>query len=198
MNAGIQNVNFPIGSIVLIDKIDLHFDFFNSVFSNICKSKNFIGLVKVLTYNKLTHSVSINQILNMYPEDWAGKIALISNIEEDPKGIFLMWKSRDEIEKLFHILQNILELDTPYASKESIFKGYVFATFIALFLYYKVLNLLKSNNINKKFSVADVCFELSKIMIYEKNGLLLEAPKRTWNLIDKTGIKDIITKNAWS
>jgi transposase len=64
------NVNFPIGSIVLIDKIDYEFNFFEFVFGKICKkAKGFKENIKLLMYNKMTHSVSVNQILNVYPEE---------------------------------------------------------------------------------------------------------------------------------
>jgi len=65
-----NNVNFPIGSIVLIDKIDKNFGFFNSLFGKIGgKARGYKEIVKVLMYNKMTHSVSVNQILNIYPEE---------------------------------------------------------------------------------------------------------------------------------
>jgi len=65
-----DNVNFPIGSIVLIDKLDKQFGFFNSVFGKIGgKTRGYKEIVKLLMYNKLTHSVSVNQILNIYPEE---------------------------------------------------------------------------------------------------------------------------------
>ena len=65
-----DNVNFPIGSIVLIDKIDKEFGFFNSVFGKIGgKAREYKEIVKLLMYNKMTHSVSVNQILNIYPEE---------------------------------------------------------------------------------------------------------------------------------
>lgn len=129
-----------------------------------------------------------------FHEDWAGKIALLSNVKDEPKEMYLLWKTRDEIEKAFHVLQNVLELDTPYVSKEDVFKGYVFATFISLCIYYKALALLKEKNLNHKFSVGDLLFELSKIMIYEKNCLPLETPKRTVKLVDRLELSDIVTK----
>jgi transposase len=129
-----------------------------------------------------------------FHEEWAGKIALLSDIKANPKSIYLMWKSRDEIEKAFHVLQNILELDTPYVSKENVFKGYVFASFISLYMYYMVLKLLKEKNINHKISVKDLLFELSKVMIYEKSGLPLEISKRTMKLVNKIRLTDIVTK----
>lgn len=65
-----KNVNFPIGSIVLIDKIDKTYGFFDFLFGKIGgKARSYKEIVKLLMYNKLTHSVSVNQILNIYPEE---------------------------------------------------------------------------------------------------------------------------------
>ncbi|MGB9719636.1 MAG: transposase [Candidatus Anstonellales archaeon] len=155
---------------------------------------------QLLKYEETTeyYRFKLNKMKIDFHEKWAGKIALLSNIKADPKEVYLMWKTRDEIEKACHILQNILELDTPYVSKEDVFKGYVFATFISLYMYYKILGLLKEKKINNKISVMDLLFELSKIMIYEKNGLFLEIPKRTIKLVDKIDLKDLVVKTGWS
>jgi len=65
-----DNVNFPIGSIVLLDKIDKEFGFFRFVFDKIGgKARGYKETAKLLMYNKMTHSVSVNQILNIYPEE---------------------------------------------------------------------------------------------------------------------------------
>ena len=64
------NVNFPIGSIALLDKIDKTHGFFGFMFDKIGgKARGFKELVKLLMYNKLTKNVSINQTLNIYPEE---------------------------------------------------------------------------------------------------------------------------------
>jgi len=56
-----KNVNFPIGSIVLLDKIDNEFGFFSFVFENIGgKAKDFKENVKLLMHNKLSKCVSVN------------------------------------------------------------------------------------------------------------------------------------------
>ncbi len=144
------------------------------------------------------YRIKMNRRKVEFHEEWAGTIAIISNVKKKPRDIYEMWKSRDGIEKAFDVLQNELQVDTPYISKETTFKGYVFASFISLYLHYKVLNLLKSKGINRKVSVSDVLFELSKVMAYEKNGNLLEIPKRTHKMIDKCGVKDLIVKNGWS
>jgi len=72
-----------------------------------------------------------------FHEEWAGKIAIISNVKKNPKDVYEMWKSRDWMEKAFDVLQNELQVDAPYISKEAAFKGYIFASFISLYLIIK-------------------------------------------------------------
>jgi transposase len=62
------NVNFSIGSIALIDKINAKYGFFSHLFSGIApKAKNLKENAKLFSYNRLNKCVSINQILSVYP-----------------------------------------------------------------------------------------------------------------------------------
>jgi transposase len=128
--------------------------------------------------------------------DWAGKIAILSNIETDPKEIYEMWKTRDEVEKAFNALQNILETDRPYVRKEDTFRGYLFSSFIGLIAYYLVLKTLKEAGINHKVSVGDALLELSKIYVIEikEKEMISERSKRARKLIKTLGIENLITK----
>ena len=109
---------------------------------------------------------------------WAGRITLISSVDLDEKEIFLMWKSRDEIEKVFHVFQNILEADKPYLSKEEILNGYLYCSFVGLIVYYLVLKEIKAHGLLGKVSVRSLMFELSKIMYdFDKNRFLLYPSK---------------------
>ncbi len=65
-----KNVTFPIGSIVMLDRIKKDYGYFDFVLGKIAgKAKDFQEIVKSLIYNKLTDNVSINQIPNIYPEE---------------------------------------------------------------------------------------------------------------------------------
>ena len=71
------NTTISLGGIVIIEKIEKRFGLFSSLFGDVeGKMKNFIPLAKLLTYNKLTHSVSIHQIINTYPEELMGCLGM--------------------------------------------------------------------------------------------------------------------------
>jgi len=109
---------------------------------------------------------------------WAGRISLISSLDLDERDVFLMWKSRDEIEKAFHTFQNILETDRPHISKEEILNGYIYCSFVGLILYYLVLKEIKIHSLLGKISVSTLMFELSKIMYdFDKNKFLIYPTK---------------------
>ena len=64
-----QNVTFSIGSIAVIDKIASQTDFFKFVFDNLAgRAMDFIPLVKLLIWNKLDESYSIDRLPDFVPE----------------------------------------------------------------------------------------------------------------------------------
>ncbi len=65
-----KNVTFPIGNIVLLDRIQKDYGYFDFLLDEIRgKAKDFQNIVKSLIYNKLTDNVSINQIPHIYPDE---------------------------------------------------------------------------------------------------------------------------------
>ncbi len=62
-----KNKTFPLGSIVMIEKVEKEFGLFSTIFKKLGgNAKNFIPIVKLHIYNKFTHSVSVRQIPNAY------------------------------------------------------------------------------------------------------------------------------------
>jgi len=109
-----------------------------------------------------------------------GRIALLSNLERDGETIYLMWKERENIEVAFDALKNELENDKTYLNDDDALRGYFFISFLSLYLYYKILNRLKTAGINNNTSVNEVLLELSKVYevhIGEKRKLT-EIPEK--------------------
>lgn len=76
-----KNKTFPLGACVMIDKIEKNYGFFNIIFKGIGgKMKDFLPLVKFHINNKLTHSVSVNQMLNTYPEELLKRLGVKNEI----------------------------------------------------------------------------------------------------------------------
>ena len=65
-----KNKTFPLGGIVMIEKVEKEFGLFSTIFKNLGgNTKDFISIAKLHIYNKLSHSVSVRQIPNAYPEE---------------------------------------------------------------------------------------------------------------------------------
>ncbi len=124
-----------------------------------------------------------------------GKIAILSNRDEEGEAIYLMWKDRENIEVAFDALKNELENDKTYLDDDDEVRGYFFISFVSLYLYYKVLNLLRKAKLVEKVSVNEVLLQFSKV--YEihlgEKRKLTEIPKKVIELEESLGI-DIFPK----
>ncbi len=59
-----------LGGIALLDKVEKDFGLITGIFRGVNKkAKDFEGRVKLLLYNRLTHAVSVRQILETYSEE---------------------------------------------------------------------------------------------------------------------------------
>lgn len=64
-----NNTTFSIGSIVLIDKINAEYDYFDRVLGkDFGKAKNYLSTIKLLIYNRLEKCVSVNRLDAVYPK----------------------------------------------------------------------------------------------------------------------------------
>jgi transposase len=118
-----------------------------------------------------------------------GRIFLLSNLTDSPQQIYLMYKSREEIEFAFNLLKNVMEVDRSYLRDNETLSGYLFINFISLYFYYLVLNLLQKKELNSKLSVRDLLLELSKVYVVEceDKELISEIPKKANCLIQLLG-----------
>jgi transposase len=72
-----DNRTYPLGGIVMIEKVEKEFGFFAKVFKGVeGNARDFIPLVEYLVHNKLTYSVSIHQMLEVYPEELTRQLGM--------------------------------------------------------------------------------------------------------------------------
>ncbi|MGC8663989.1 MAG: transposase, partial [Thermoplasmata archaeon] len=65
-----KNVTYSLGGLALIELAEKYFSVFSEIFGNIhAESMDFQKIGELLVYNRLTHSVSIHQIMNTYPTE---------------------------------------------------------------------------------------------------------------------------------
>lgn len=72
-----KNTTISLGAVVMIHQIENRYGLFQHLFNDIgINAKQFIPNVKVLVGNKLTHSVSILQIPETYPQEFALQLGM--------------------------------------------------------------------------------------------------------------------------
>lgn len=97
-----KNNSLPLGGLIILDKIDKEYCFFQSVFKGISgRMKDFIPLVKLHIYNKLTHSVSVHQILETYSYELMEHLNADKNLSERT-----LYRGLERIGKNFNLLHN--------------------------------------------------------------------------------------------
>jgi len=66
-----ENISFNVGNLILINKVDKEYNFFYNIVGCLKgKTKHFLESTKAFINNRLDKCVSINQITEIYPEEW--------------------------------------------------------------------------------------------------------------------------------
>lgn len=120
-----------------------------------------------------------------------GKFAILSNLRSDPKEIYELYKSREEVEVAFDAMKNELENDKAYLHTTDGLRGYFFISFISLYMYFSILETLKAKDLSHKISVKEALFELSKIYVIADGARrsLAEIPDKSQKMADAFGLK---------
>jgi len=128
--------------------------------------------------------------------DKAGRILIISNLNRDCKEIFEMYKSRDVVEKHFDIAKNMLKADILYLRYDYSIFGHIFVSFLSLYGYCKIENMLRERSLLDKISPMDVLERFSTVYIIgdENRKIIMEVLKKARELDEKLGT-NIFPKN---
>lgn len=126
-------------------------------------------------------------------EYWLGTIAVIENTGKTPRDVFADYKTRGDVETMIDALKNIVEADRTYMQNELALEGWMFINLIALKWYYTLLNLIKSQELNKKYSPMDFLRFLSEVKKVKINDQWYDAEttKKNRVLLQKLNILPI-------
>lgn len=116
-----------------------------------------------------------------------GSISIITDLNLTGKHLFLLLKSRIEIEQMIDVFKNTLHADRTYMRDEYQMEGWMFINFIALLFYYKIYNILVKKELLKKYSPKAVLLELSRIKKLKimENWITSEVPKKARVILEK-------------
>jgi transposase len=123
-------------------------------------------------------------------EKLAGRILFLSNVNKTPREIYELYKTRDMVEKFFDAFKNEIRADILYLGDRSAVSGHLFIGFLCLYLYCKIMALIKRADLTAKYSPKDVLLLFSKVMkiSYEGFEQITEVPKKVRELEKKLGV----------
>jgi transposase len=107
-----------------------------------------------------------------------------------------MYKSRDIVEKHFDIAKNMLRSDVMYLRDDYSVFGHIFVSFLSLYGYCKIENMLREKSLLDKKSPMDIVKEYSTVYMIEGDGkeILTEVSRKVRELDEKLG-SNIFPKN---
>lgn len=120
-----------------------------------------------------------------------GKISILSNLDRGGAAVYRLYKSRQRIEVVFDALKNELENDKTYLSDDDAIRGYFFVSFVSLYLYCRILEMLRKSKYVGKVSVNELLFELSKVYLVVCNDgrvSISEVPAKVEELDEALGL----------
>jgi len=109
-----------------------------------------------------------------------GMILIRSNLDIEPEEVYGLYKSRDLVEKHFETFKSELSADKLYLQDSFSVFGHFFVAFLALYLYCRILNILKGADLNRKYSPKDLLIKFSKVyaVVSETQIIITEVPKQ--------------------
>jgi len=132
----------------------------------------------------------INEIELADDLEKAGCILIVSDLDIAEKDVFIMYKKRDGIEKLFDSYKNTLNADVLYLQDDESVFGHLFVSFLSLYGYCKLETILRQGGLIDKFSPHDLLEYYSKVykMNYDGQEIISEVPKKVYELDKALGL----------
>jgi len=143
-----------------------------------------ITLYKIFDKNKI-NKIELDEDLEK-----AGCILIVSDLNIEEKEVFLLYKKRDGVEKLFDTYKNTLNADILYLQDDESVFGHLFVSFLSLYGYCKLENILRKAALIDKFSPLDLLEYYSKVykMNFDGRDLISEVPKKVHDLDKALGL----------
>jgi len=111
-------------------------------------------------------------------------------MDAKPEEIFLMCKQRCAVEKAFDAYKNLLHADRMYLQSDEAVFGHIFISFLALYGYCKLQQMLRNAGLLNKVSPMDLLEEFSKVYMVRigEKEIMSEVPKKVRELDEKLGL----------
>ena len=121
----------------------------------------------------------------------AGKILILSNLDVEEGEVYELYKKRETVEKMFDTYKTVLEADKIYLQDDESVFGYVFISFLSLYIHCKLEQVLKKAELNRRMTPIDLLFKYSKVYhvdLGEQGGGVTEVPKKVRDFDEILGL----------
>ncbi|RZN42176.1 MAG: hypothetical protein EFT35_01995, partial [Methanophagales archaeon ANME-1-THS] len=86
----------------------------------------------------------------------AGVICILSDLDKEGIELFDLHKGLEDVELAFNAMKNELESDKTHLRSDEAVRGYFFITFLALRVYFKILQRLREKGLTTRIAVDEV------------------------------------------
>ena len=117
-----------------------------------------------------------------------GYAVMLSTRSMKAQELLLLYRNKDCVEKSFDNIKNELSANRLRVHSRESMEGRLFISFISLILYSRIHNIMREKDLIKKYTIAEVMFEMKKLKIIElENGrqMLTEISKTQKELFVK-------------
>jgi transposase len=141
------------------------------------------NLAKLVFAKKLTKAEKDERMCQV------GHILIESDLDRTPEDIYLLYKRRDRVEKLFETWKSTLQADRTWLRSDASVFGHIFISFVSLYLLARLELALRSAGMLQKMSARQVLEEYSKAYVVQSEGIELnfEVPKKVRDLDKRLG-----------
>ena len=146
--------------------MDVYSKYENQIFEleTDCKTEIPEKLQKYFTWNSSTKRIEKNITEMENQASYQGYFVIISKKEElDKVEILEYYRNKDIIEKMFDVLKNEENNYRLRVHSNETLHGRMFVKFISLILYMKITDVMKSEKLFDKMTIAELLLELKKI-----------------------------------
>ncbi len=94
----------------------------------------------------------------------AGNLILVTNLNEDPREVYTMFKMRCSVEECNDSAKNVMSADSTYLRDNRSIMGFNMVTFLALRMYMTMELWIANRGMTSKYTPLDILFEYSSMV----------------------------------
>ena len=125
-----------------------------------------------------------------------GYFCFCSNLDTEPKEIYLDYKERWDIAECFDYLKNSVRAESSHAHNDEYFRGWAFLNHISLLYYYGLINAINVHRLSEKLNPKEAILmtkDICRITDADGKKHLTHVKKETQDILDILGVDLSIT-----